>query len=270
VTDSAPRQDVPAIEVSDLTVAYHEHPVLWDVDVTVPPGVLMAIVGPNGAGKTTLIKAILGLLKPAAGRILIHGLPYDEQRRKVGYVPQRGSVDWDFPTTVLDVVTMGRYGALGWFRRPSSKDKEIAVQCLEKLGIADLSARQISQLSGGQQQRVFLARALAQDAQIYLMDEPFQGVDATTERAIIALLRELRANGRTVCVVHHDLQTVPEYFDWVTLLNVRRIASGPVKEAFTSQNLRAAYGGRVAFVEKPQGTSDSIPDSPITAQANEA
>lgn len=241
-----------AVEVSDLTVAYEEKPVLWDVDIAVPSGVLMAFVGPNGAGKTTLIKAILGLIRPAAGQILIHGRPYSEQRDIVGYVPQRGSVDWDFPTSVLDVVMMGRYGALGWIRRPGAREKDAAMAALEKVGMADFAQRQISQLSGGQQQRVFLARALAQDAQVYFMDEPFQGVDATTERAIISILRELRGQGRTVCVVHHDLQTVPEYFDWVTLLNVRRIASGPVGEAFTRRNLRLAYGGRVAFLSRKE------------------
>jgi len=237
-----------AIEVSDLTVAYHEKPVLWDIDLEVPKGVLMAIVGPNGAGKTTLIKAVLGLVNPADGRVLVHGRPYNETRRLIGYVPQRGSVDWDFPTSVLDVVTMGCYGRLGWFRRPGKAEKETAIHCLERLGMQEFAQRQISQLSGGQQQRVFLARALAQDAQVYLMDEPFQGVDATTERAIIELLRELRAAGRTVCVVHHDLQTVQEYFDWVTLLNIRRIASGPVRDAFSRTNLRTAYGGRVGFI----------------------
>ena len=174
-----------AVEVSDLTVAYHEKPVLWDVDLTVPRGVLMAIVGPNGAGKTTLIKAILGLAPMAAGQVLIDGKPYREQRRRVGYVPQRGSVDWDFPTSVLDVVMMGRYGALGWFRRPGKPEREAALAALEKVGMADFAQRQISQLSGGQQQRVFLARALVQDADVYFMDEPFQGVDATTERAIV-------------------------------------------------------------------------------------
>ena len=237
-----------ALEVSDLTVAYDEKPVLWDIDIDVPPSVLMAIVGPNGAGKTTLIKSILGLLKPAAGQVLIYGKPYIENRRLVGYVPQRGSVDWDFPTNVLDVVMMGRYGNLGWFKRPGQKEKELALQALDKVGMADFAKRQISQLSGGQQQRVFLARALVQDAQIYFMDEPFQGVDATTERAIVSLLQELRAAGKTVIVVHHDLQTVPEYFDWVTLLNVRRIASGPVGNVFTEENLRLTYGGRVAFL----------------------
>ena len=239
-----------AIEVTDLTVAYQDKPVLWDIDLDVPPGVLLSIVGPNGAGKTTLIKAILGLVRPAAGNILIYDKPYEAQRRIVGYVPQRGSVDWDFPTNVLDVVMMGRYGALGWVRRPGKKERELAMQALEKVGMETYTTRQISQLSGGQQQRVFLARALVQDATVYLMDEPFQGVDATTERAIVTLLQELRANGKTVVVVHHDLQTVTDYFDWVMLLNIRRIASGPVDETFTSENLRTTYGGRVAFMAK--------------------
>jgi manganese/zinc/iron transport system ATP- binding protein len=236
--------------VTDLTVAYGERPVLWDVDLTVPPSTLMAIVGPNGAGKTTLIKAILGLLPIAAGQVLIYGQPYSEQRRLVGYVPQRGSVDWDFPTSVLDVVTMGRYGALGWFRRPGRAERAQALDALAQVGMADYANRQISQLSGGQQQRTFLARALVQDAQVYFMDEPFQGVDATTERAIVELLKSLRAAGKTVVVVHHDLQTVPEYFDWVTLLNVRRVASGPVDEVFSEENLRQAYGGRVGFLTR--------------------
>ncbi|MDE0401613.1 MAG: metal ABC transporter ATP-binding protein [Candidatus Poribacteria bacterium] len=238
-----------AIEVTDLTVAYQDKPVLWDIDLDVPPGVLLSIVGPNGAGKTTLIKAILGLVRPAAGNVLIYDKPYDSQRRIVGYVPQRGSVDWDFPTNVLDVVMMGRYGALGWVRRPGRKERELAMQALEKVGMEAYTTRQISQLSGGQQQRVFLARALVQDATVYLMDEPFQGVDATTERAIVTLLQELRANGKTVVVVHHDLQTVTDYFDWVMLLNIRRIASGPVDETFTPDNLRETYGGRIAFMK---------------------
>jgi manganese/zinc/iron transport system ATP- binding protein len=237
----------PAVEVSDLTVAYGEKPVLWDVDLAVPAGSLMAIVGPNGAGKTTLIRAVLGLVRPAAGRALVLGRPYEEQRRLVGYVPQRGSVDWDFPTNVLDVVTMGRYGRLGWLRRPGRADREAALAALEQVGMRELAGRQISQLSGGQQQRVFLARALVQDAEVYFMDEPFQGVDATTELAIVELLRALRARGKTVVVVHHDLQTVPEYFDRVTLLNVRRVASGPVEEVFTEDNLRRTYGGRAAL-----------------------
>jgi manganese/zinc/iron transport system ATP- binding protein len=236
----------PAIQVEDLTVAYGERPALWDVDLTVPTSTLMAIVGPNGAGKTTLIRAVLGLVRPAAGDIRVFGRPYEEQRRLVAYVPQRGTVDWDFPTSVLDVVTMGRYGALGWFRRPGGAERDAALAALDQVGMDAFADRQISQLSGGQQQRVFLARALVQDAQIYLMDEPFQGVDATTERAIVALLQQLREDGRTVVAVHHDLQTVPEYFDAVTLLNVRRVASGPVGEVFTEENLRLTYGGRAA------------------------
>ena len=241
-------QPIFAIEAEDMTVAYREKPVLWDVDLHVPGGILQAIIGPNGAGKTTMIKAILGLVKPSAGRVLIYGKPYAQQRHLVAYVPQRGSVDWDFPTNVLDVVMMGRYGTLGWFRRPGKADHQRAEEALRKVGMADFMKRQISQLSGGQQQRVFLARALVQDAMVYFMDEPFQGVDATTEKAIVSLLKELRAAGKTVLVVHHDLQTVTEYFDWVLLLNVRRIASGPVKEVFTEQNLRLAYGGKVAFL----------------------
>jgi manganese/zinc/iron transport system ATP- binding protein len=239
-----------AVEVTDLTVAYREQPVLWDVDLEVPEGVLMGILGPNGAGKSTLIKTILGLIRPAAGRVRIYGEPYDQQRRLVGYVPQRGSVDWDFPTNALDVVTMGLYGKLGWVRRPGREERALAMEGLEQVGLADLAGRQISQLSGGQQQRVFLARALVQDAQVYFMDEPFAGVDATTERAIIDLLRGLRSAGKTVVVVHHDLQTLEEYFDWATLLNVRRIASGPVQQVFTEENLRKAYGGRIAFLGK--------------------
>ena len=236
-----------AVEVTDLTVAYADRPVLWDVDLEVPAGVLMAVVGPNGAGKTTLIRAILGMVKPAAGRALVYGHPYARERRRVGYVPQRGSVDWDFPTSVLDVVLMGRYGRLGWLRRPGTEDRAAARRALAEVGMEELESRQISQLSGGQQQRVFLARALVQDADVYFMDEPFQGVDATTERAIVQLLRELRERGKTVVAVHHDLQTVPEYFDQVTLLNVRRVASGPVDDVFTEENLRRTYGGRAAF-----------------------
>ena len=243
-----------AIDVRDLTVAYREKPVLWDIDLAVPQGLLMAIVGPNGAGKTTLIKAILGLLKTAAGQVLIYGEPYAKQQQRVGYVPQRGSVDWDFPASVLDVVQMGLYGKLGWFKRPGKKEKAIAREALKQVGMEDYEARQISQLSGGQQQRVFLARALVQDADLYFMDEPFQGVDATTERAIIQILRTLRAQGKTVMDVHQDLQTVTEYFDYVMLLNVRSIASGPVDDVFTEENLRLTYGGRVGFLTNLKDT----------------
>ncbi len=231
-----------AIKIDDLTVAYNYKPVLWDIDLSVPEGVLMAIVGPNGAGKSTLIKAVLGIIKPIAGTVSIYGKPYAAQRKLVAYVPQKESVDWDFPTTALDVVTMGTYGRLGWIKRPGQKEKKIALESMEKVGMLSYKNRQISQLSGGQQQRIFLARALAQDASIYFMDEPFQGVDATTEIAIINILKELRKARKTVIVVHHDLQTVPEYFDWVTFLNVKKIATGPVKDIFNDDNLTKTYG----------------------------
>ncbi|MCG8453204.1 MAG: metal ABC transporter ATP-binding protein [Spirochaetales bacterium] len=240
----------PVIQVNDLTVSYHEKPVLWDVDLAVPPAVLMAIVGPNGAGKTTLLKAMMGLIPATAGEVSLFGKPRKEAMRRIGYVPQRTAVDWDFPTTSLDVVLMGSYGRLGWIKRPGKSEKIAAMSALEKVGMTDFAHRQISQLSGGQQQRVFLARALLQDSDVYMMDEPFQGVDATTERAIIALLKELREAGKTVVCVHHDLQTVPEYFDWVTLLNVRRIASGPVSSTFVPENLKKTFGGRISFLKE--------------------
>lgn len=233
------------IEVHDLTVAYRHRPVLWDIDLIIPEGQLVAVVGPNGAGKSTLIKAILGLVPLASGTVRIYGRPISQGRRSIAYVPQRSSVDWDFPTNALDVVLMGRYGHLPLFARPRRRDREIARQCLAKVGMLDFADRQISQLSGGQQQRVFLARALAQQTRLYLMDEPFEGVDAATERAIVDLLRELRAQGATVVAVHHDLQTVPEYFDSVLLLNLRMIAFGPVETTFTPENLSKTYGGQL-------------------------
>ncbi len=232
----------PAVDVHDLTVAYREKPALWDVDLAVPPGVLMAIVGPNGAGKTTLLKAILGLIPIVSGDVLIHGQPYRAGRKRVAYVPQKSSVDWDFPTTVFDLVQMGTYGRLGWIRRPGKAEKESTSSAMAQVGLAELGGRQIGQLSGGQQQRAFLARALVQNADVYVLDEPLQGVDAVTERAVIDILHKLRNDGKTILVVHHDLNTVPEYFDSVTLLNVRVIASGPVKDCFTPENLKLAYG----------------------------
>jgi len=250
----------PALTVRDLTVAYQETPVLWDLDLTVPSGNLMGIVGPNGAGKTTLLQAILNIVTPAAGQVRIFGAPYEEQRDRVGYVPQRGSVDWDFPTNVLDVVLMGLYGRLGWFRRPGATERDEAYDALDQVGMADYADRQIRQLSGGQQQRVFLARALVQKADLYFMDEPLQGVDATTERAIFDLLRTLQERNCTVVAVHHDLQTVSEYFDQVLLLNVRRIASGPVEEVFTEENLRRTYGGRVGFLRQHDTAPSDSPD----------
>lgn len=255
-----------AIDAEDITIAYHEKPVIWDVDFQVPPGIMMAIVGPNGAGKSTLLKGILGLIKLTAGKVSVFGEPYEKQRKLVGYVPQRTGVDWDFPTTVLDVVLMGTYGRLGWVKRPGKLEIYQATEALEKVGMRDYSNRQISQLSGGQQQRVFLARALTQDAEIFLMDEPFQGVDAATERTIIAILKDLKQAGKTVVAVHHDLQTVPEYFDWVTLLNVRRIAGGPVDEIFTNENLRRTYGGKLSFLEEK---GDLIPSAEEPAKGEQ-
>lgn len=244
VLDSA-GATTPPLEVHDLTVAYHRRPVLWDIDFKVPGGKLIGIIGPNGAGKSTLIKATLGMISLASGWVRFFGKSPDEARTSIGYVPQRESVDWDFPTDALDVVLMGIYGRLGWFRRPGKKERDYALDCLEKVGMADYAARQISQLSGGQQQRVFLARALAQDAAIYLMDEPLAGVDAATEKAVVELLRDLKQQGKTVLAVHHDLQTVREYFEWVILLNMRKIADGPTSEVFTAENLRKTYGGRL-------------------------
>ncbi|WP_010195219.1 metal ABC transporter ATP-binding protein [Bacillus sp. m3-13] len=238
------------VKIENLTVAYHRKPVLKEISFSVPEGKLIGIIGPNGAGKSTLIKAALELIPKASGTISIYGKSYKSQRKLIGYVPQRGSVDWDFPTNALDVVLMGRYGHIGWLKRPNKKDVEFAFECLDKVGMKEYATRQISQLSGGQQQRVFLARALAQDASVYFMDEPFVGVDAATEKAIITILNELKAQGKTVLVVHHDLQTVKEYFDWVLLLNLRKIAIGPTEEVFTMDNLQKTYGGRLAFLDQ--------------------
>ncbi len=238
----------PPIEVHDLTVAYRQKPVLWNVDFSLPEGELIGLVGPNGAGKSTLLKAIMGFLPLLSGYVRVYGKPFEQQRQFIGYVPQRESVDWDFPVSVLDVVNMGRFGHLPLIGGLKRTDKERARAALDQVGLADLAGRQISQLSGGQQQRVFLARALAQDATIYLMDEPFAGVDARTERAIVDLLKQLKADGKTVLAVHHDLHTVQEYFDWVMLLNLRLVRLGPTTEIFTEENLRVTYGGKLAIL----------------------
>jgi len=238
------------LSIHDMTVAYHRKPVLWDVDVDVPEGKLIGIVGPNGAGKSTLIKACLELVPKASGRVLIYGQPYRRQRKLVGYVPQRESVDWDFPVSALDVVAMGRYGQIGWCRPVGRSHKRAAMEALERVDMADYARRQISQLSGGQQQRVFLARALTQEARLYFMDEPFAAVDATTEKVIVQILHDLKKSGKTTLVVHHDLQTVPEYFDWVILLNMRIVAAGPVAEVFTKENLHKTYGGKLTLLDE--------------------
>ncbi|WHY08517.1 manganese ABC transporter ATP-binding protein MntB [Bacillus subtilis] len=237
------------VELDNVTVAYHKKPVLQDISLQVPEGKLIGIIGPNGAGKSTLIKTILGLVPRASGDISIYGKDYKDQRTRIGYVPQRGSVDWDFPTSALDVVLMGRYGRIGLLKRPKKVDVEMAKAALAKVGMLDYAKRQISQLSGGQQQRVFLARALCQNADIYFMDEPFAGVDAATERAIMTLLAELKEKGKTVLVVHHDLQTAEDYFDWILLLHLRKIAFGPAENVFTIENLQKTYGGRLTFLK---------------------
>lgn len=239
-----------AFEVHDLTVAYQKKPVVWNVDFTIPEGKVVAIIGPNGAGKSTLLKAAFGLVSKLSGSVKFFDQPYSKVQKRVAYVPQRESVDWDFPTTVFDVALMGRYGHLGWISRPSKKDREIALESLRQVGMENFRDRHISDLSGGQQQRVFLARALAQEADMYFLDEPFSGVDAATEKAIVKLMKELSNKGKTILVVHHDINTVEEYFDWVVLLNVRLVASGPIKSTFTKPNLHETYGGRLTILEE--------------------
>lgn len=247
-TDTGAARDTWAIEVEDLTVAYADEPVLWDVDLQVPEAKKMAVVGPNGAGKSTLVKAILGLVPAVAGEVRVFGTPLRRPRGEIAYVPQRASLLWDFPTDVEDFVTMGTYGQLGWWRRPGTPQRQAAHEALTKVGMLEFVSRPIAELSGGQQQRILLARALVQKAPILILDEPFQGVDAPTERAIVAVLNQLTAEGTTVLAVHHDLQTVAEYFDWVALLNVRLIDAGPVREVFHEENLRVTFGGRMGVL----------------------
>ena len=238
----------PALEVHDLTVSYQRKPVLWNVDLAVPQGKLVGILGPNGAGKSTLIKAVMGLIPLSSGWVQVFGRPVAEQRDKIGYVPQRESVDWTFPVTAMDVVLMGRYGAIPWYRRVGRRDRDLAREAVNKVGMLGYAGRQISNLSGGQQQRVFLARALVQDSQIYLMDEPFAGVDAATESAIVKLLQDLREAGKTVLLVHHDLQSAKDYFDMLILLNMRLVAFGPTEQVFTPELLQKTYGGRLTIL----------------------
>lgn len=235
----------PPLEIHDLTVAYHKRPVLYGIDLVAEEGKLIGVIGPNGAGKSTLIKSIMGIIPKSGGWVKIFGKPFKKAVNRVGYVPQRESVDWDFPVNVFDVVLMGRYGRLGALRRPSKKDRIVASECLDRVNMMPFAKRQISNLSGGQQQRVFLARALAQESDLYFMDEPFAGVDAATEAAIIELLTELKNRGKTIFVVHHDLPTAQKYFDSLLLLNMRMMAYGPTKEVFTLDNLQKTYGGRL-------------------------
>ncbi|MHC2991225.1 manganese ABC transporter ATP-binding protein [Pontibacter sp. HJ8] len=240
----------PVVEVHDLTVSYDRKPVLWGIDLTLPAGALVGVIGPNGAGKSTLIKAMMNLLTVSSGYVRIFDQPLKLVHKRISYVPQRESVDWDFPASVFDVVLMGRYGSMGLFSRPRQADKDAAMDALEKVGMQSFASRQISQLSGGQQQRVFLARALAQNADIYFMDEPFAGVDIATETAIIGLLRQMRDQGKTVIVVHHDLQSASDYFDWVVLLNMRLVASGPTEKVLTQELLEQTYGGKLTLLSK--------------------
>jgi len=240
----------PPLEIHDLTVSYHKKPVLWGVDLEVPKGKLIGIVGPNGAGKSTLIKAAMGLMPLNSGWVKVFGQPVKKNLRRVGYVPQRESVDWDFPVSVMDVVLMGRYGRLGMLRRPSREDRDKARECLEKVKLLPYANRQISNLSGGQQQRVFLARALAQESDLYFMDEPFAGVDAATEAAIIKLLHELKDMGKTLMVVHHDLPTAKNYFDMLLMLNMRVVAFGDTNQVFTHELLQKTYGGRLTILSE--------------------
>ncbi len=244
-TDEARRAESP-LAIRGMTVSYGQTPAVFSLDMTVEPGRMTAIIGPNGAGKSTLLKAALGILKPLAGTTTVFGKTVAEQRHRIAYVPQRASVDWDFPTRVIDVVLMGLYPQLGLLGRIRQAHRAKAEDCLARVGMQDFASRQIGQLSGGQQQRVFLARALAQDADLYLLDEPFAGVDAATEKAIIGVLKSLRDVGKTVVAVHHDLSTVEDYFDNVFLINTRKVAEGPVAQAFTDRTLQEAYGGRLA------------------------
>lgn len=236
-------KEMPALQIAHLTVNYQQSAVLWDISFDIPDGGnIVAIVGPNGAGKSTLIKAAMGLIKPISGKISFFGLPLSKMRNRISYVPQRESVDWDFPITVLELVAMGLYGRLGLFKRLSRKDLQLALEHLKQVGMESFADRQISQLSGGQQQRVFIARALIQQADLYFMDEPFTGIDATSAQVIWGLLRSLKEQGKTVCVVHHDLSNVCELFDWTVLLNTRLVACGTVKEMFTSERIEQTYG----------------------------
>lgn len=246
---------VAPLEVRRLTVSYGSKPVLWDVDARFPSGKLSAIVGPNGAGKSTLIKAALGLIPSDAGQSLIEGRPVGAARDKVAYVPQRDAIDWDFPITVAEVVQMGRYAQTGWLRRVARSENALVEACLERVGMADYRTRQIGALSGGQRQRVFIARALAQQAPVMLMDEPFAGVDARTESSILGLLGELRDEGRSIIVVHHDLGTVRAVFDYALLLNVRAVAAGPVAEVLTPQTLHRAYGAAAVGADPEEAES---------------
>ena len=238
------------IEVKGLSVSYEKKRVLTNIFLETEGGSIYGVVGPNGAGKSTLFKSILGLIDINSGKVKILGKEITDVRKHVAYVPQKDDVDWSFPATVMDIVLQGRYPHKGLFEKISKKDKKIALEALEDIGIADLAERQIGQLSGGQQQRVFIARALCQKADIFFLDEPFVGVDNITEEKIITLLKRLADEGKTLLVVHHDLSSVEQYFDKVILLNQRLIAYGDTKTTFTKENMAKCYGPQLAILHK--------------------
>lgn len=240
----------PIVEVHNLTVTYRDKPAIWNIDFTIPEGILGGIIGPNGAGKSTVLKAMMDLVPISSGYVKLFGKDLDHVRQRVSYVPQRESVDWDFPASALDVVLMGRYGKRSLFSRLTRNDREIAMECLKKVKMENFAQRQIAQLSGGQQQRVFIARALAQEADLYLMDEPFAGIDASTENAILELLSNMRNEGKTILVVHHDLQSAYEYFDWIVMLNTRLVASGSKNDVFNADMLGEAYGSKLTMLSR--------------------
>lgn len=231
-----------AIAIDNLTIYYQSNPILWEISTAIPSGKIVAIVGPNGAGKSTLLKSLIGILEPFSGSITIFGKKFLSIREKVAYVPQRESIDWDFPITVKEVVLMGRYHKLGLFRWVRASDERAADEFMELLDIAHLKDRQIGELSGGQQQRVFIARALIQDADLYLLDEPFTGVDIATENLMIDLFKKLQQKGKTLVIVHHDLESLEKIFDWVILLNNRLIAQGDLASTYTLENISKTFG----------------------------
>jgi ABC-type Mn2+/Zn2+ transport system ATPase subunit len=238
----------PPIEIEGLSVSYDKKRVLTHVYLRLDEGKLIGVLGPNGAGKSTLFKAILGLLDPDSGRIRIYGKEVNEGKKRIAYVPQRDEVDWTFPATVRDIVMMGRFASKSFLTPMHHDDHQRAKAAMEELSIQDLAHRQIGMLSGGQQQRVFLARALCQEADILMLDEPFVGVDITTEEHIVRVLRKLSQQGKTLLVVHHDLATVKSYFDQVILINQRVIAYGDTETTFTSENIAKTYGAQQAIL----------------------
>ncbi|NDD57910.1 MAG: metal ABC transporter ATP-binding protein [Chlamydiae bacterium] len=244
------KKAISAVEVSQLTVNYDLTPVLWDINFSIPQGVLVGIIGPNGAGKSTLLKAMLNMVPTLSGKVLFAGASYRKSKGKIAYVPQRSAVDWDFPITVLEVVMMGLYAKKGLFSFINRKDKKAALEVLEKVGMESYAHRQIAQLSGGQQQRVFLARAILQDAEVYFMDEPFAGVDLSTEQSIMLLLQELKSRGKTLLIVHHDLDSVPSYFDWLVMLNISLLSSGSIDTVFNQENINRTFGQGAFLIDE--------------------